>query len=532
MNPPLISPPFVTPGTGDRNRSVRHGGTSPDLIGFAVAIAGGVIASFDLSPNFIAVALASVVLLPACVTWLSRRTLLVADPIILLGLVWVVGVSIPILFPDLYVFPPREHLSTWSFDTAALWMFRAFVAMALGYWSCRVSSSARPQAQGIKLPVRTGYRMRFLIATTGLGATILSVYLTGGQGYTNLDLQYGTSSLLEISGELQRFSALYVFLYFQARGRGALVPQDKWLLGLVLAGQAVLLSASATKLIGIQLIAAFALGNAASSTLHRNLFRQIIIIAIAGALTYMVFAFIGAYRIEIRDRYVNSGESFGAVISEQIDSIESAVAKITGLEQIPSGERAEYRNVMFDRLNHVTNFARLLNYTGPDSPYENSYASLLVPFYALVPRDLVSGKVQFFGSGDFARLMGWPFGGLSFTTPGSFFWAWGFEGIVPGMLFLGVALGFLSRGAERAGSSGLTCQLLLILLTIELLDVGVEFQAVITNLTRALVIFIAFQFATASQRQTQTSRPVGSPGGFPYRIDDGFTRIPSRDSQR
>jgi hypothetical protein len=487
-------------------------GLLPDHAALLVALCCGAIAPFDLSPELAAIGIAVSVLLPCLAFWFAKRTLLVADPVIFLGFAWVVSVSLPILMPDFYYYPPREKVSSWAFDSAALWMFRGWAVMNLAYWATKVLFHSRRPLRPTLLMTAVGLRLRTFVGVIGLVGAALYIYFTGGQDYTNLDLGGRNSTLVEALSELQRFSILYVFLYFQARGRGALVPRDKVLLFLVLAGQAVLLSASATKLIGIQLIAAFTLGSAAGGLGRGRILRQLAVIAVGAILTYAVFSFITAYRIELRDRFVSLNAPLSEVIAEQVDSAESALAKLAGLKEIPPADREQYRSRILDRLNHVTNFAQLLNYAGPDSPYENAYASLFVPLYAVLPRDLMGSKVQFFGSGDFARLMGWPFGGWSISIPGSLFWAWGFEGIVPGMAALGLLLGLLSRGAERQGRFGLVCQLLQVQLAISLLDVGTEFQTVITTLTRSLIFFLAFLFLTSASRQHRLlpPRPAGN----------------------
>jgi hypothetical protein len=446
-------------------------------------------AVFDLSRELAGVGVAALVLLPMIAISVARRQLLVVDPIIVLGLMWISAVSLPVLLPGLYENSPW-YVTPQSADLAAIWMYRAWAGMTVAYWAARVFFRVRHRLPAPR-ELALEDRMRVLVGVVGFTASATFTIMTGGQSYTHLDLGRSTSTAQQIVHELQQFAAAYVFLYFYARGKSRLVPHEGCLLLALLSGQVLLFTASATKLAALQLLAAWLLGYAAGKK-RSNLARELGIGVVLLVVTYFVFDLVTAYRIEIKSHGANPNAPFADAISLQLDAIQAAVADVIEGKELGDENDPYDARSMLDRLAHVKSFGMLLDYVNGYSPYENAYASLIAPIYSLLPRDLISEKVQFFGSGDFARMNGWEFGGLSLSTPGSLFWAWGFEGIVPGMMTLGLILGLLSRGAEKDGPFGLIWRVLAVRMILDLLDLGIEFQPFLISLNRSFLFLLVF----------------------------------------
>jgi hypothetical protein len=182
----------------------------------------------------------------------------------------------------------------------------------------------------------------------------------------------------------------------------------------------------------------------------------------------------------------------------QVEAFGAALVDITPGVPLRTDQLEE--ESVTDRLGYLTAFGRILMYSGGISPYENAAASLVTPVLAILPRDLFAQKVTFFNSGEFAYLLGWPWGGFAVSLPGSFFWAWGYEGILFGMAALGLVLAALTSGGMRGDWRGLLARVVLARLLIELLDVGREFQSEVIGVVRtltiaALVIFILRRFS-------------------------------------
>ena len=60
------------------------------------------IAVFDLPREYSAVGVAALILLPAATILFSTGRLIAADPIVIIGTVWILAVTAPILLPGLY----------------------------------------------------------------------------------------------------------------------------------------------------------------------------------------------------------------------------------------------------------------------------------------------------------------------------------------------------------------------------------------------------------------------------------------------
>jgi hypothetical protein len=331
--------------------------------------------------------------------------------------------------------------------------------------------------------------MRVLAGIVGLIGSSLFIVMTGGQSYTHLEGFATASSLAMVVGELKIFALIYIFLHFHARGRGRLLTGESHLLLAILGVQILIFGASSSKTGALEIGAAWALGNASGAA--RNLLRELAIGAAALGFVYCTFYVVTVYREEIRMRAIAPGAPIGEVVSQQLDAVSVAIEGLIQGRPIGYGDDRYDSGNMLDRLAHVGAFGMVLDHTAGYPPYENAWTSLAAPILAFIPRDLVGEKTAFMNSGAFAaQFLGWEFGGLAISLPGSFFWAWGYEGIVFGMMGIGVLLAALYRGLANDGPTGLIAKASMLRLVVAMLDVGGEFQPLMIGLTRTLAFLM------------------------------------------
>lgn len=483
-------------------------------------------AVFDLSREAAAAGLGALVLLPLLMIWSRTRRLMVSDPIIVLGLTWILAVTLPVLvpymLPDVYKDPLWHKVTPWALDVATLWMYRSWASCCVAYWGYRVLvSTRRPMpVSGVQLLLED--RLRLLVGSLGLLASVTYVISTGGQSYSHLEGFSSTTTVDQIIYEVRQLSMIYVFLYFQARGRGRLVVREGYLLSATVGVYALIFAGSSSKIVAIELAAMWVLGGA-TGAVRGNVVREIAIGVCALAIVYFTFYFVTAYRAELAAIPLKNNPSIGEALSTQFGAMQGALNSTIEGKELGNEENQYNVGSMFERLAYLASFATVLDYTHGYSPYENPYASLMAPVLAFVPRDLTGGKVQFLDSGTFAKLIGWELGGFSISIPGSFFWAWGFEGIVPGMMGFGLLLASFSSRGDQDGLGGLMSRSMRVRLVIGLLDVGNEFQGILISSTRTLMFLLVLLFVARNFRSPSPSSPHRRLRGG-SRIGDAATR--------
>jgi hypothetical protein len=329
-------------------------------------------------------------------------------------------------------------------------------------------------------------RLRLFIGGLGLLACIAFVLTTGGESYSHLEDFSSISTFDQIIHEIQQLSKVYIFLYFFARGRGRLLRADHYILIAIVAIYVVIFAASSSKAVAIELLAMWVLGNAAGAV-RGNLIREMTIGAGALASTYLIFYFVTAYRLELVQLVSTPAKSYSEALSTQLSAFEAALTKVMSGQPVGSTYNPYEIGSIFDRLGLVTAFAQLLEMTGSSSPYEHAAVSFMAPIYAVLPRASFSEKVQYLDPGRFAQMLGWQFGGFSVTLPGSLFWAWGFEGIVPSMMALGAFLALASHRGRGDGPGAMIWRVPSTLAVLDLLDVGTSFQPIIISMVRGLI---------------------------------------------
>lgn len=450
----------------------------------------------DLSRDDCAAGIAALTMVPLLLIWLRQRRLLIGDPIVVLGFVWMLAVTFPTFLPDLYKDRMWHELSPWSFDEAARWMYRSWGATTVAYWFGRnwfgMRQGRPPSAFDHKLQME----LRRWIGIVGLLGTLLFLVVRGGQtSQLTEDLAVADSTVQQILILLMQMSFAYIFLYFFEKDRSNVTRFETRLLYAVIAAQMVVAIGSASKYAMMVMGAAWILGQVTSQA-HKGILKgvRLAVAAIAGVM--LISYFVAAYRGELVSRPLTlDNTSVIDTVGLQLDAAGSALTTIVKGEEI-KGYYAEGYDSFFilDRFAHLSAFAVFMDFIGFESAYENAWVSLVAPVFAVIPAAIVEGKIHFFDSGDFARMYGWTHGGLSITTPGSFFWAWGYPGMILGMAGLGLMIAWLWSRSFGFNSDALVARIVMVTVVLSLLDVGVTFQHVAIPATRVLLLVLLLRW--------------------------------------
>jgi len=449
-------------------------------------------ALFEVSRMMSAVGVGLLVVAPTLASWKETRRLLVADPIVVMGFPWILAVTLPVLVPSLYKDRMWYELSPEILDYAALWMYRSWAASNVAYWLGRVLIRERTPRPATMFDYRVQVLMRRWIGVLGVLGAVAYIVFTGGYTHSILEeTAVQDSTAKQILLLFMELSYAYVFLYFHARGRESLQALDRHILLAVLGVQGIIFITSGSKYTAMILAAAWLLGNA--TAMRRSGFLKEVGWVAAGigaifAISYMT----AAYRGELVSRPLPlENAPVTQVLAFHFDVIISAIETILEGGDIGKGYYTNYdAKYIFDRFGHLSSLAFFWDEVGLDPPYENAISSLLAPVYAFVPRSLFPSKPHYFGSGDFARYIGWEYGGVSITTPGSFFWAWGYVGIIVGMAGIGLAFAWLWMRSIGDDTTALIRRTVMTGALLKLLDVGVTFQMVLVPVTRNLALLL------------------------------------------
>lgn len=451
-------------------------------------------------------------IMPIILQSLAKRTLYFSDPSIVLGCMWVLAAGLPTLAPFLYLDPIWDRISEGSLTEATLWMYRSWVFFALGYWFVRCISLS-PNIGQKPTEVRTqphANRLRVLVGIVGFGASIAYVVSTGAQAYSHIEGFASTSTLEQIIHELRRLSIIYVALYFHAKSNQHLLSGERYLLYLVLGIYFIIFISAASKGVFIELLAMWFLGRGHGQPSKLGFLRTTFIIIVSLCVVYFVFAWVTAYRVALLEIVIGTKGSIGAALNLQLDTAKQAFFEVFSFS---NGANNQYSSSsILDRLAYVTALATLFDITRGQSPYEHAYETFLTPVYALLPRSVFGEKAQFFGSGDFAQLLGWNFGGFSVTLPGGLFWTWGYEGIVIPMLVIGLVIGILTRRASMDGLRALYARILLFSITLYLLNIGQTIQPIIIGSTRIIVLLFILDLILRVTRKQSPNIPARNCG--------------------
>jgi len=478
------------------------------LIALVAAILASLPAFFDLSREAAGLGILFALVLPVVAVPIVTGRFTSVDPVFFIGVMWLLAVTLPVLSPNLYRDRLWTSVSPHSLDIAALWMYRGWAVFGVAYWAGRLAlrNQSKVLAKGEKSLVN---RVRVIIGLVGLGGAIAEILVTGGQDYSFVESGRQTSTYFQVLFELHRLAPVFVLLHFYSRGRGGAVSNgETWLLVAVLGAQALYFLASGTKFVPMELVVAWILGSM-SGGVRPKFVRTAILALAAVALAYGSFFVVTAYRKEMIIRPMDSTATLSETIDLQIGALSAAIDSVVAGRELGAAENEYDTTSILDRLGYLTAFGALLDYTEEMSPRENAWSSLATPVFAVVPRDLLGAKAQFLNPGRFAQMMGWRWGGFAVSTPGSLFWAWGFEGIVFGMMGLGLAFGLVVSGSVGEGVPSILMRATMVRMIMEFMDVGREFQSIVIGSTRTFLITLLIVYLVRTfTRAVRVSRPV------------------------
>jgi hypothetical protein len=447
--------------------------------------------------------------------------LLPREPIVLLGGAWFLALPLPLLLPDLYSDRLFYELSQDVLDAAALWMLRGFAAAQIWYWLVRVCTRAPSTAVIERGDIEGRYRI-FIGMCATIGAVADFVYLRGSiyqfipQGYVPDD------SFRQILLVLANWKYSYVALYV-ATPRRERKTKENVIAVVLLATQAFYIMGSGSKYTAAGLIGAAVLGAAWRTGDARRPSRALELgrLALAGLAVISAFYFTAAYRgAFVRSAIPPQNATLGDRLAFQSEVAVKAIEDLLSGQPLGFGFYEEYSGWhALDRLAAYTAFALVLEMTNEEPPRENFWESIAAPIWAFIPRALVSEKVAFVDSGRFAKMYGWDYGGLSLTYVGSFYWAWGYTGIVVGMSMMGAGLAWIVSMVGGGRKYRLVWFTVLAEVFVAVLDVGVIFQDVVIGATRrAVASFVAYAavsaiYARRWDGKVRVGRELGRPEG-------------------
>lgn len=431
-------------------------------------------------PAFLSGLMVSVICVIAFVFSGSSRPVY-GEPIALMAIVWFLAAGLPVLVPGLYTADwYRPRLTERLIDLSALWLYRAWAAIVLGYWVARLfnrTAIARPVPRGFAFRERAFETAVGIVGVLGLLTTL---YLGRGIVSTfDAALAVETSTLGQIAS--YTLTCTYIFLFMVAARPGPLVRMlvTNRLFMANLLGSIAIGAISGTKGGLFAPLIALALGFALRYRARATPWKDIAICAGGFAVLYAISVAVTAYRIlSLATPLQYSNNPFSAILAQIGLFLKATYLGLSGA--IPASPD------LLARFSHVTNLGLVFKVSGQESPKYGFMETFFTPIYALVPRDLMPSKLVFFNSGDMAGMMGWSFGGLSITYPGSIYWSLGYAGIVP----LCFVTGWLVFGIHNASISGrfrALARFALLPLILLVLDVGAEFHSTVINLVRYFV---------------------------------------------
>lgn len=407
--------------------------------------------------------------------------------VLIVVVAFLAGYASPVL-----LFPATlDGLSQATVDLAMQWALRCFIVFSLGYVVVnrrRDSAIAHPHARG-----RNQSSALFALLAIGslsifawfANAAMYGIHLTFIAGQ---DFSAGNDTVQQILELMIDLKYSYILAYVLLRNERRPSRPYRWILYGVLATALVDIISIGSKGAIMRLVAAAVLGMllAKSNQLH---WKKILGGMLAAVVCILSFYIITQYRQVMHAAYA-SGQNIDT-FSTRYDIFKQSMVSSLQPDQ-PSGQRVVDANDIGSRLGSGTyGLGWTLQLTHEQPPYENAVNSLLAPVYAVLPRALFPGKPIFMNSGRFAtEYFGWAYGGISISLPGSFYYAWGYPGMLAGMLALGIGLGLLAARIKREGFTAIRSIVCFTIITLYLLDTGAEFQPFLTSLTRALLLLV------------------------------------------
>ncbi len=450
---------------------------------------------------------------------LAKRPNTLVPPVAFIVVAYVLGFAGPALLPDLYA--TRSALvSSSALEYGMLWAVRGFGAFALGY-ALVEHLGKRVRARRLREDGFPGADTRYtLYILTSIGwLAILSwfasvmmfgISLTFIEGNT-VTAESDAGSLLQILTLLSSFRNPFflgfIVLYFRGQSTKGLYLI---FVGLVLISVVEIITIGSKGSI-IRGIVTVLLASALPLRVNP---KSLITGALALIVVYGSFAVITEYRSIMRDELVAGRDVFS--LSVQTESFIDAFTASLPFSDAAANRRTRVtNNDVFGRFGAggISSFANLLEFTGRQAPHEHAWESFLIPVYSIVPRSFLPSKPAFFDSARNARdYYDWPYGGVSVSLLGSFYFAWGYIGIIFGMAVLGGLLAYIVKKAEFLGINSPQWLILLAVLIVSMMDVGETFHAITSNIIRiALVLFLLQLSYRRVRKQKRMSRIAVSP---------------------
>jgi hypothetical protein len=459
----------------------RNGALSGELVALTATVLFSLPALFSTSALMSALMVTAIALTALIYGGTASRPLY-GEPIAILAVLWFLAAGLPVLAPQLYGADwYRPSVSPEILDLSALWLYRAWAAIAVGYWIARSRTrKIAPQAFSIRA---TSDRRTFENTLGGLGIVGLILTIIMSRGSVSVFTQNfdeSTSSLEQLASYMRTCGLTYLFLAAARPGSIANNFTGNWLALATLLGQVGFGAASGAKGAFFAVAASIALGLAMRDRTRSRPLLDVALCILGIAGIYGISVAVTAYRLHFQS--IAPPEATGlvdAILLNASSFWEAAYLGFTG--QIPANPD------LLARFSHLTGFGMVLQLSGEVSPHQGIVGTFLLPLYAVLPRDLIPFKEVFFNSGSMASIMGWSYGGLSVTLPGSIYWSLGYIAIVPVCAALGWLLARLHTAAV-SGRSPMIPSVLFLPLLLGLMDVGAEFHSLIINSIRFLII--------------------------------------------
>lgn len=452
---------------------------------------------------------------------ISKRSGFFLSAAMLVTVAYVLAYPLEVLFHDFY--SGRRPFALESLEFGTLWALRGFCAFAVGYSFVLLLSRDRKGEVGRDaewVRGRISYTVYILTAigwlvvlSWALSVALFGISLTFVES-DGVGVESAAGTLQQALGLVgsfrQPFLLGFLILYYW-RMTDRHLTLLFWILVGISVVEIVTIGSKASIIRGIVIV----LLAGAVVPIRLNL-KQGAIVAGALVMFYGAFLVIAEYRALILADH-NAGRNVFD-IAVQAETFGQALMASAPFVDAHADRETEVKAIdVFSRLGHGTTFADLLEHTGRISPYEHAWESVLAPGYAVVPRFLLPDKPEFFHSGrNASEYYGWRYGGISVTLLGSLYYAWGYAGIVLGMACIGGWLAFVEMKARRGNILSPHWLILLAITALMLLDVGVTFQPILTDLVRVALVLWGLHLLYPSLRglMRQRTARILAPAGW------------------
>lgn len=457
--------------------------------------------------------------------YLTYRKDVMISPVVFITGAYVLGYPFVFFAPSFFAGLSFDILSE-GLSHGMLWSLRGFCAFALAYvfFERFAKGGGKYYGRDEKFYIsRIGYTV-YVLTSIGWLSVLSWVASVAFFGFSLVFIEGETIAVDSGAGSSQQVLSLlvdlkypflfgFIMLYFWGK-------TDKHLV--LLCGALLLISVLDIVTIGSKgsIIRLVLVGLLSLSFLPVRInLKQIIAGLLAIITVYGSFSVITEYRTLMHARQKAGLDAFD--FSVQAEAFQSAlVASMPFMGATEDRLTRVEKHDIFQRIgNGIFSFSDLMEFTGRDPPYENALESFLVPIYSVAPRVLMPEKPEFFNSGRNAKeFYGWSYGGVSVTLLGSLYFAWGYVGIILGMAFIGGLLAYLVKQGRSSGIYSPNWLILFVTLFILLMDVGVIFQAIMSNVIRVTLIlwllYLLFPLVRANVRRRMSriliaNQPVG-----------------------